>query len=261
MTLADVERIFAGEVAAARGQVTQALRDERRLFLRAVLPRTVEVAPGDTLQAGVALRLTRGDAQVCPYVFRLVCTNGAIWAHTVASRRVADVFHRTGTEARNDLMGALLAATDAEAFAHAADEMRTIRSRPAPEMDTLLSLLSLAPDTEMLLALMETIMAFEDGDDLSAYGFLNAVTATARDTHDPDLRWRLEELGGGIPASVLASHPVRNGAAAEDFPDFPWAYGTGERDVAQHRVEAELRDLALVSSAGSVFAVAELSAP
>ena len=29
---------------------------------------------------------------------------------------------------------------------------------------------------------------------------MNAVTATARDTRDPDLRWRLEEFGGGIPA-------------------------------------------------------------
>ena len=31
---------------------------------------------------------------------------------------------------------------------------------------------------------------------------MNAVTSLVRDTRDPEVRWRLEELGGGIPALV-----------------------------------------------------------
>jgi hypothetical protein len=31
------------------------------------------------------------------------------------------------------------------------------------------------------------------------FGFMNAVTAVARDTRDPETRWRLEELGGAVP--------------------------------------------------------------
>jgi hypothetical protein len=40
---------------------------------------------------------------------------------------------------------------------------------------------------------------FFESRDESGFGLINAVTSVARDTSDPDLRWRLEELGGGIP--------------------------------------------------------------
>lgn len=29
---------------------------------------------------------------------------------------------------------------------------------------------------------------------------MNAVTSVARDQDDPEVRWQLEELGGGVPA-------------------------------------------------------------
>jgi hypothetical protein len=35
--------------------------------------------------------------------------------------------------------------------------------------------------------------------DRSRFALMNAVTSVARDTADPELRWRLEEMGGGIP--------------------------------------------------------------
>ena len=36
------------------------------------------------------------------------------------------------------------------------------------------------------------------GEDRSRYGLMNAVTAVARDTRDPEIRWGLEEFGGGL---------------------------------------------------------------
>jgi hypothetical protein len=39
---------------------------------------------------------------------------------------------------------------------------------------------------------------FQEGD-RSRLALMNAVTSVARDTPDPEVRWRLEELGGGIP--------------------------------------------------------------
>jgi hypothetical protein len=36
---------------------------------------------------------------------------------------------------------------------------------------------------------------------------MNAVTSVARDTRDPELRWRLEELGGGVPIAVRPRSP------------------------------------------------------
>jgi hypothetical protein len=43
--------------------------------------------------------------------------------------------------------------------------------------------------------------------DHTGFGLMNAVTSLARDTRDPDDRWRLEELGGGIGAAILPRQP------------------------------------------------------
>jgi hypothetical protein len=43
---------------------------------------------------------------------------------------------------------------------------------------------------------------------------MNAVTAVARDTRDPGLRWHLEELGGGVPAAVTPDPELEPEGAA-----------------------------------------------
>jgi hypothetical protein len=45
------------------------------------------------------------------------------------------------------------------------------------------------------------------GGDRSRYGLLNAVTAVARDTQDPDLRWQLEVAGGALSDVGRTSTP------------------------------------------------------
>jgi hypothetical protein len=61
---------------------------------------------------------------------------------------------------------------------------------------------------------------FFDDADQTRFALMNAVTAVARDTRDPEQRWNLEELGGGIP--VIASGPL---------PQRP-AHATTRRDEA-----------------------------
>jgi hypothetical protein len=39
----------------------------------------------------------------------------------------------------------------------------------------------------------------------SRYNLMNVVTATARDTRDPETKWRLEELGGAIAAGQIVT--------------------------------------------------------
>ncbi len=46
----------------------------------------------------------------------------------------------------------------------------------------------------------EIVRIFVQADDRSAFGLMNAVTSVARDQDDPQVRWHLEELGGGVPA-------------------------------------------------------------
>jgi len=50
--------------------------------------------------------------------------------------------------------------------------------------------------------------------DRSAFGLMNAVTSLARDTREPEMRWRLEEFGGGVPA-LLKPAPDLDDAAVE----------------------------------------------
>jgi hypothetical protein len=52
-------------------------------------------------------------------------------------------------------------------------------------------------------SILRTIVRrFDAEGDRSVFGLVNAVTSVARDTTDPETRWRLEELGGGMLAWV-----------------------------------------------------------
>jgi hypothetical protein len=190
---------FSEEVAGAGGKVTDTYQDEGRLFARAVLPTPREVAPGDKLQGGVALRATEQDVRIHPYVFRQVCRNGAISAESVQTRIVA----------REDAFDVLPQVRDAvreccgdEAFALATSQMRAARDAEADLSLNLMPMLSKLPRADAKRIVDDILGRFRRDKDRSQFGLMNAVTATARDTRDPELRWRLEELGGGIAARL-----------------------------------------------------------
>jgi hypothetical protein len=74
-----------------------------------------------------------------------------------------------------------------------------------------LSRLSHAAGAHLMAPIMERF--FRDGDQ-SQIGLGNAVTAVARDMVDPDLRWNLEEFGGGILMGAAPRYPIGRGGAA-----------------------------------------------
>src|SRR3954451_10419523 len=74
-TTLEIASIFADEIRTAGGDVRESFDDGDRLFARAVLPEHEEISPGDTMQAGVAIRSVTGEILVHPYLFRLVCKN------------------------------------------------------------------------------------------------------------------------------------------------------------------------------------------
>jgi len=195
----DVKAHFAKEIAAAGGTVTEALFVGDRLFLRSTLPALREVRVGDKLQAGVALRATEREVWVHPYVFRQVCRNGAIVAHALQTRHLRADDHATREEADAAICEAVRVCCDDEAFMEASGDMNAARDKVADITLNLLPVLSrLRPElgTQIFKMIVER---FFDGEDASRYGLMNAVTSVARDTADPDVRWNLEELGGGIP--------------------------------------------------------------
>jgi hypothetical protein len=195
----EISTLFAKEIAAAGGTVTESLFVGDRLFARSTLPAMREVRLGDKLQAGVALRATDCEVWVHPYVFRQVCRNGAIVAHALQTRHVkADEFATT-EETAAAVSEAVQVCCEVEAFTDASQDINAARDKVADVTLNLLPVLSrMRPElgTQIFRMIVER---FFDGEDASRYGLMNAVTSVARDSADPEVRWNLEELGGGIP--------------------------------------------------------------
>jgi hypothetical protein len=207
LTTAEILAVFAEEVAARRGQVTDTFDDGRRLFTRSVLPHVKHVRPGDGVQGGVALKATPEEAWLYPYLLRLVCRNGAIMAQTLASRSITDLHLQEPDTALRSIREGVEACCAREVFT---DTVRKVRA--ATEMDAdlalnllpLVSRLSTRKNSDVLSQIMDR---FFGEADQSRFGLANAVTAVARDTRDPDLRWDLEEFGGGVAVGVVPAHP------------------------------------------------------
>jgi hypothetical protein len=211
LTTREIRAIFAEEMTVAGGTVADTFDDGSRLFLRAVLPTEREVRPGDRLLGGVALRATHEEIWVHPYVFRRVCSNGAIRAHASESLHLEQIEFPPGAtaEVADALRRAVHACCAGEAFERGAAEMRS--SLQSSNFDLLLtmmplmsSLLSHGGHNEVFRSILDRF--FAKGHDQSRFGLMNAVTSVARDTRDPEVRWQLEEFGGGIPAEFHASN-------------------------------------------------------
>ena len=83
------------------------------------------------------------------------------------------------------------------AFATAAERMRTAAQQPIDTILNMMPFLSRVSSLRPELARQIFGRFFQDND-RTRYGFMNAVTAVARDTRHHATRWRLEELGGLI---------------------------------------------------------------
>lgn len=198
LTTGEIQAIFADEIAGAGGNVLETFNDGDRLFMRSIFPKELEVQRGDRVQGGVALRATDQEIWVHPYVFRQVCTNGAIMAHATQSRTI----ERSGfsSDLERELRETVQACCEKEAFTMAVGAIRaTVGSRidMALMMMPMLSRLGANASPEILRMISERF--FKDRDH-SRFGLMNAVTSVARDTRDPDLRWRLEVIGGLVPS-------------------------------------------------------------
>src|SRR5262249_18469151 len=182
---------FAEEITAVGGRVSDTFDDGARLFTRSILPQVREVRAGDRVQGGVALRA--GERAVCvhPYVFRQVCRNGAIMAQAIPPRRITE----------DDAVAvrlAIRACCAEEAFSVATEQMRSAREREADLALNLLPMLARLPGGSGSQFARTILDRFFQDTDRSLFAVMNAVTSVARDTRDPELRWRLAELGGGI---------------------------------------------------------------
>jgi hypothetical protein len=200
LTTQTILESFSEEIESRSGRVLDVCNDGRRLFVRSLLPGIEEVRPADSMQGGVALRGSESEVWVHPYLFRQVCRNGAIMAHTLQSAHVERLDEMPVEDAAASVREAVAACCAEEVFTNT---MNQVRSATEMQADLALSLVPIlarfhgAHQGNMLTMILNQFTA---GGDATGFGLMNAVTAVARDTRDPEVRWRLEELGGGIPA-------------------------------------------------------------
>jgi hypothetical protein len=208
LTTSEIAAIFAEEIAAQGGIVSDKFDDGARLFVRATLPDEQEVERQDRVKGGVALRATEDDVWIHPYVFRKVCSNGAIIARSTQSLHIERCDF--SEQAEDELAGALREAIRdcclPAAFDKTAEAMRASVHSPVDIALTMAPMLSRVPEGMLAQAVQSIFRQFIRTSDKSRFALMNVVTATARDATDPEVRWRLEEIGGAIP--FAAQTPV-----------------------------------------------------
>jgi hypothetical protein len=207
LTIGRILEVFTEEVEKRQGRVTDKFQDERRLFVRSLLPHVADARPRDRMQGGLALRATDDELWLHPYLFRQVCRNGAVVAQAIESLHVEYLGVYSVEEGTTMLREAIDKCAEQRVFTCA---MRQVRLSTTAAVDWLNMLpyvrqFESAGITGRYLA--RILERFDLGADRTRFGVMNAVTSVARDTRDPDQRWRLEELGGSIGARLLPREP------------------------------------------------------
>lgn len=195
--------VFTSSIENLSGRVSDVCESGSLLMIRSLLPVVAEVALGDEMQGGVALRSNESEIAVHPYLFRQVCRNGAITAHSLESVCVSIEYQSIETVSES-IREAVYACGQPEVFVCQLGSLKNTLNQPIDMALTVLPLLKSLPGN-----VRESVMRqfFEEGG-RTRFHLMNAVTAVARDTPDPERRWRLEELGGQIGAVLLPSEPI-----------------------------------------------------
>ncbi|GAB4405028.1 MAG: hypothetical protein OHK0039_05710 [Bacteroidia bacterium] len=223
---------FKEAVASQGGEIVKDVSiDNDRQLVCGLWQICSDIDPRDRLSGGMALVLAGQEAQLCPYVVRHVCTNGAAFI-------TADNSQTFGAEDIEPFRAALSAVPDqlAQQLSHVAMRFRRgqqVKLSPA-QIDHVVRKLGaiLHPSSQaapffrrqsarerlavyrqrLLDEMQREASRWPDSrsdNSPSLFDLVNAVTAIARDTDDPGQQWALECLGGTLliqpPAGMAAS--------------------------------------------------------
>lgn len=195
---------------------------EKRMYVKTFLPGIeVPVTPavGDVIRGGVIIsnsEVGSGSLYVYPYTDRLICLNGMV--HTDFGQRRIHVGKRieSSEEAYELYSDETMRLDDAAFFAKCADTVRAcltdavfeqiagqmrdlaaikVEGDPVAAVEIIAQKQNLTGDESA--AMMRHLI---EGGDLSAWAYVNALTATARDLEDADRQTELEVLAGRMTA-------------------------------------------------------------
>lgn len=191
---------------------------ERRMYIKAVCPKIAgEVKVGDPCQAGIVISNSEigcGSLSVEPFVYRLICRNGAISAdYSMRKYHVgkksdeidfAQEFYRNETRLADDRafwmkVEDLVSGTlSKDGFRNILESHRRaskieIEGSPLKVVEVLGSRHQISDEEQG--GILKYLI--KDGD-LSLYGLMNAVTRFSQDVPDYDRATELERMGGQI---------------------------------------------------------------
>lgn len=216
-----------GETGVGNDSIVSCNISETKLYLKVLFPGiTGEVKLNDVVQAGVVIsnsEVGAGALKIEPLVYRLVCLNGMVVADATMKRYHVGRRIEDSEDALAVFSDETLALDDAALFAKVGDVVRAasnqaqfdlivaglqdlagqrVANNPVDQVQELAKRASLTDD-ESKSVLQHLI----EGADLSAWGYLNAVTRASQEVEDYERATDLERLGGQIlanPALVLA---------------------------------------------------------
>ena len=203
LTTGKILDIFTEEIQNRQGRVSDTFHDGQQLFVRSRLPYVADVRPKDRMQGGVALRATEDELWLHPYLFREICRNGAVMAQAIESLHVECLGVYSPEEGSTMLREAIATCAEKDVFARSICDVRSSVTLAMDWLNLIPHLSFFQSNGLMERFLGQILERFQSSADRTGFGLMNAVTSLARDTRDPEDRWRLEELGGGIGAAIL----------------------------------------------------------
>src|SRR5581483_9249851 len=117
-----------------------------------------------------ALRMGEEQVAVHPYVFRLVCSNGAIMAQAIQTRHIEAGECAAPEQTLADVRAAIQACATEEAFTTAAEQMRSAAEVQVDTALNLLPMLSRLPARLVSQVLPEIMQRFFADGDRSRFG-------------------------------------------------------------------------------------------
>jgi hypothetical protein len=194
-TLNAAVEAFSGAIESAHGEIKNRIVKPRGAYCRAVLPLREEVQHRDVLQHGAALRMHATMLEVVPFVFREVCSNGAIWAHSGAAFSLPIDESSTEVKIARFVAESAGTATSADTFQSCLAEVRTGMTKRA-DLGLLMMSIFRSPRAgveefalDMVLSAMRQLPP-----ESTRYDAMNIVTAAAREVPDPEVKWHMESL-------------------------------------------------------------------
>lgn len=220
-TLPTIKQLFEEQIQQRfGGQIVESIIVDDCLMARAKYQSSDEVRVGDQVNAGCAIRVVEEQVTVHSFTYRKVCSNGAIAPNVVNQGRTCRLTEDEQWKSNyclEEIERHIDEMSHPIKFQQTVEQMRLMSHHDVtPTMHVVLDLLgdngfltNMREHRQLIVSIARQLMTREEP---SLFGLMNAVTAVARDTEDPHLRWDLEELGGGIGARLLpVDHPDSSG--------------------------------------------------